>query len=190
MLRLTRLARDQTRQPMKSFKYGYQPDPRKIAPRRSISRRELFPKVVRPPSREVPDVAAFLTAADNNKYNPVGEHAGSFESWHELFHATTKQMKDKGIPIRAIKTIVTQRDIYNNGDAMDKFNATGMQEYYGQFPHKGYTYKIPDLPDRYRPHQLGEEQRSTPDVGRLAVMPEWAVAEEARLAEKRGAVQQ
>uniref|UniRef100_A0A7S1M2Y0 Protein FYV4, mitochondrial n=1 Tax=Neobodo designis TaxID=312471 RepID=A0A7S1M2Y0_NEODS len=183
MLRRSLCRRDQTRQPMKSFQYGYQPDPRKLAPMRSISTEELHPKVHRPPTRAVPDQATFLQALDVNKRFPIADHAGSFETWEELNDPPQQTLADRGVPNRVINHVRNRMELYKNGLMPNAYDRKEEQSYWDTFGNTQHRV-VPELPEKYRPHQLGEEQRGTPDFGRLSKQPEWALAEEKRLAEK------
>jgi hypothetical protein len=184
MLRQTLLRADKTRRPMKAYRYGYQPDPRKLAPRRSMHQKELFPDVVRPPTKAIPTVAAFCETLDVNRYLPMAEHAAAFSDWNQLMNPKRQALIDKGVPAKAIRRINNAIDDYKNGVPMDLEDAKPAQAYWAQFPLKGHALKIPDLPEKYRPHQLGEEQRAAKNYTQLNQMPQWARDEEARLAGK------
>jgi hypothetical protein len=186
MLRRTLVSRDSTRQSMKSMQYGYQPDPRKLAPVRNVLQREIFPRVARPTTRAVPDQATFLQAIDVNKYHPVADHAGAFESWEELMFVNRKVLTDRGVPYKTVRLIRDEVDLYKNGVMPNVYDRKESQTFWSQFGNTQHRV-LPKLPEKYRPHQLGEEQRPVPDIPALSRQPDWAVAEEKRLAEKRSA---
>ncbi len=184
----TRVLRDKTKRPHKMIKYGYVPDPRKLAPIDGVSRLELFPWVIRPPSRTVPDVGTFLDKCDIHEGRPTSEFKQVFESWDDLMSVGTRSMKARGIPMRTARFITRSMDQYVTGINPQRFDAKGERQYWRQFAttHKtfGSHIRIPDLPDRYRPHQLGTDVQPAPDYQALNRLPAWAVEEEKRLKSK------
>lgn len=177
---------DSSRNPHKQYKYGYQPDPRKLAPMRTIHQKELFPTVIRPPTAALPDHTAFLQAWDIDRQTPLSEHAALFEDWQDMQTMKVSTMVDKGMSRKHANKLRKYRNAFNiAGVWPDWQDRKETQNYYKQF-HKGdkpanaQVYD-PVLPEKYRPHQLGEEQRALPNHAALNRHPEWSKLEEARL---------
>lgn len=186
MLRACIRRLDQSRTPLKVHRYGYQPDPRKLLPNAEKTQRELFPKLTRPPCKAVPDVAAFLDAVDVDKYYPLSEYAGQFESWQEMMNPSTPKLLAEGVPRKHTRRLRDFGDAYTQGKLPDRFKRHEEQTFWAQQDRKGNKQiRIQPLPEKYRPHQLGEESRPLPDYAAMNRMPEWAAKEEERLAAKR-----
>jgi hypothetical protein len=187
MLRLTQRALDHTKQPHKVYKYGYVTDPRKFVPIERVGQKELFPRVVRPPCAHVPDFEAFLDKCDVEARYPVSEMKASFSSWDDLMNGR-KTAKSRGVPYKAMTYLRMQADLYRNGVLPQRFDRKAEQKYWKQFDRKDKTQsRIPHMPEKYRPHQLGVDERPLPDYAAMNRMPEWAQKEEARLADKKAA---
>lgn len=86
------------------------------------------------------------------------------------------------------KTIRSAVNAFSNGTPPEEFDTKEEWLYYKQFKTVDYSYRvIPELPEKYRPHQNGIDQAPVPDYTQINAMPQWAVEEEKRLAEKRKA---
>lgn len=157
---------------------------------RVINQKELFPVVNRPPMARLPDAAAFLTAVDICRNSPLSEHSAAFPTWNSLHRMSIKTMTDKGIPIKHAYKIRKFRNMFNHAGIFPDFqDKKEHQAYFRQFapPDKPSSarYYDPALPEKYRPHQLGEEQRALPVYSYLNQHPAWAKAEDERLAAKK-----
>ena len=184
MLRLTLLLLDKTKAPSKVYKYGYQPDPRKFAPSQFLRHEELFPRIVRPPTASVPDTDTFLERCDIHADVPTADFKASFKSWDELMQSRTREnRKVRGMSRKLSTWLAECMDDFRNGRPPEYFDSKAEDKYFKQFHSKFNKQKrrIPELPEKYRPHQLGEESRPLPNYRELNRMPDWAIAEENRL---------
>lgn len=183
MLRRSLSQLDKTRMPTKVYKYGYQPDPRKFVPIEFVRHDELFPRVVRPPCSIVPDAETFLEKCDIHDSVPMADFKSSFASWDELMMSRPKQnQKTRGMSRKLVTWLSECTDDYRNGRPPQYFDAKAERKYFKQFKNKDLQQRrIPELPEKYRPHQLGEDAKPLPNYRALNAMPDWAVAEEDRL---------
>lgn len=192
MLRRSHFLLDKTHNPTKVYKHGYVPDPRKFAAVEIPNYHELFPRITRPPCKAVPDTDTFLEKTDIDERVPMADFKSSFQSWDELMTSRPKQnQKVRGMSKKATMWLSENIDNYRNGRLPDYFDNKNEQTYFKQFTLRkcNYLYRIPDLPEKYRPHQLGEEansaiHKSASKFREQNRMPEWAVKEEDRLIEK------
>ena len=187
MIRKTLRRLDQTRKPTKYYKYGYVQEPRKQLPYEQLSADDFLPTVIRPPMASlVPDVDTFLEKIDIHEKCPTGDFKGSFHSWNEFMTATLEDMMKMGMSRPTARWILKSRDFYNSGMPPIHYDRKEERKYWRQFDTKDNSHrKIPELPEKYRPHQLGEDQRPVPDYEAINAMPEWAQKEEIRLNEGR-----
>ena len=190
MLRRCLRALDTTRREPKVYKYGYIQDPRKMAPYEAFHPDELTPAVIRPPMASLcPTTDAFLDRIDVSDKYPVGDFKSSFGSWDELMTATHSDMVKMGMSKATAYKVVKARAAYANGRPPLQFDKRAEKKYFAQFKANnkdGSHRKIPDLPEKYRPHQQGQDQRPTPDYVATNAVPEWAQKEDARLAAAGG----
>lgn len=184
-MRQTLRALDQTTGPHKAYKYTYMPDPRKLAPIESIQRTEILPIVIRPPTAYVPNHEAFLEKADIHRLAPTSDFKGTFRDWADLMTCSKRELRTRGVPRLTRKAIRSAVLAFQNGNPPERFDTKEEWLYYKQFKTKDYSYRvIPELPEKYRPHQNGIDQAPVPDYNEINQMPEWAIAEEKRLASK------
>eukprot|EP00758_Cryptobia_borreli_P004729 Tbor_TRINITY_DN4549_c0_g1::TRINITY_DN4549_c0_g1_i1::g.15897::m.15897 len=181
MLKRTTPFRDSTKAPHKYYKYGFQLDPRKYAPMETSPRNEVSLFAIRPPNRFVPDHETFLERAD---YKGVGleDYKGTFTGWKDMMTCTAVEMRRRGIPYEAVLLLKKNINRFNKGGLPDSFNCKEERLYWKQFKTKDNTYRmLPELPEKYRPHQTGVETPTLPDFRAINAMPEWAQKEEHRL---------
>jgi hypothetical protein len=171
----------------KAYKYGYQPDPRKFAPISRFSQKELFPSVVRPPCALAPTAGDFLERCDVHEGYPTADFKGNFDSWESLMTSSrARNIKVLGMPRNTAIYISECIDEYRNGKPPMYFDAKAERAYWKQFKRKdGAHVRVPELPEKYRPHQLGVEQRPGVDHESVNRMPSWAEKEEERLAQQQ-----
>eukprot|EP00796_Vickermania_ingenoplastis_P004172 gene4172-3013_t len=132
MLRSSFKRLDQTHGPHKAYKYTYMPDPRKLSPIETTQRTEVLPIAIRPPTAYVPNHEAFLEKADVHRLMPTSEFKSTFRDWNDLM------------------TLLA----FQNGNPPERFDTKEEWLYYKQFKTKDYSYRvIPELPEKYRPHQ-------------------------------------
>lgn len=184
-MRCCRLVLDSTKAPHKYYKYGYTLDPRKLAPFEKLHDTEAFPNYIRPPNKFVPDVQTFMDKSDFHEAN-LTDFTNTFSSWNDMMTATESTMRQRGMTKWAAKALRKSILRYQQGFLPDRFKVKGERAYYKQFKaNKDLQYRVvPDLPDKYRPHQQGIEQPPLPDYGRINAQPEWAAKEMERLALK------
>ena len=192
MLRRSLSLLDKTHNPTKVYRHGYVPDPRKFAAVEIPNYEELFPRTIRPPCKAVPDTDTFLDKTDIDERVPMSDFKSGFQSWEELMSSRVHQnVKVRGMSKKAALWLNENLDNYRNGKLPDYYDNKDEQKYFKQFTDRkcNYLYRIPDLPEKYRPHQLGEESnsglhKSAAKYREQNKMPEWAVKEEERLIEK------
>jgi hypothetical protein len=183
MFRLTARTLDKTRAPTKVYKYGYQPDPRKFAPVEIPRYEELFPRVMRPPCAAAPDTDTFLEKIDIHEVVPMADFKTAFSSWDELMKSRPSQnRKVRGMSEGTARWLAECVDDYRNGRPPQHFDIKDEDKYFKQFklPDRSRR-RIPELPEKYRPHQLGQEVRPQLNHKEANRQPEWAVKEEERL---------
>ncbi len=188
MLRRSLARLDKTSARVKTYKYGYQPDPRKFAPMEFVRHEELFPRVTRPPCSLVPDVETFLERGDIHEGVPMADFKSAFASWDELMESRPKKNeKTRGMSFKSALWLSEMIDDYRNGRPPEYFDAKEEWKYFKQFKHPyprdKQKRRIPELPEKYRPHQLGEDAKPLPNYRELNRLPQWAVEEEKRLEE-------
>ena len=174
-MRPTSLFFDKTKASHKYYKYGYQPDPRKFYPADRISKTELFPTIVRPPCSRVRTTDEFLEKIDYHIKYPASEFKTAFSSWNDLMTATDQNMMKRGIPPKVARFIQKHVGYFTNGLVPLRFDAKGEQRYWKQFKTiNGAHVRWPELPDKYRPHQLGEDVPRQPNYAEMNRLPDWA----------------
>eukprot|EP00760_Papus_ankaliazontas_P006076 PhM_4_TR12881/c0_g1_i1/m.36463 len=183
----TSVRHSQQYNPTKIYRYSYMPDPRKFAPIEKVAESELFPMPLRPPHAEVPTVEAFLERITVRKGMNCAEHASSFESWEHLMTASRQDMHALGIPGNVAVHIMNWQRWYRMGYVPARHNKESEQDYWSQYKRTipGSKQRYQEVPENYRPHQQGIATRPVKDLTAANVMPDWAVEEEKRLAEKR-----
>lgn len=186
MLRFTRCALDSTKAPHKYYKYGYTVDPRKLAPFERLHTTEFKPKYIRPPNKFVPDVATFMDKADHHEAN-VADFSSTFKSWNDMMTSSAGSMKQRGMTHWSVKSLRTAIISYREGYLPDRFKVKNELQWYKQFKRTNKDNQkriVPELPEKYRPHQQGMEQPGLPDYSKINQQPEWAAKELERLAAK------
>ncbi|CCW66165.1 unnamed protein product [Phytomonas sp. Hart1] len=184
-MRSTRLFLDNTYGPHKSYKYTYMPDPRKLAPIESTHRNEVLPIAIRPPTSYVPNHNVFLEKCDIHRLKPTSEFKSTFKDWNDLMTCNKRQLRVRGVPTLTRKAIRSAVLAFQNGTPPERFDTKEEWLYYRQFKTKDFSYRvIPELPEKYRPHQNGIDQAPVPDYDKINQLPQWAINEEKRLAEK------
>ncbi|ESS66466.1 hypothetical protein C3747_60g153 [Trypanosoma cruzi] len=177
---------DQTCGPHKSYKYTYMPDPRKLAPIETTSRSEILPLVIRPPTSYVPNHETFLEKVDIHRLKPTSDFKATFKDWNDLMSCGKRQLRVRGIPRMTRIAIRNAVHAFQNGNPPEYFDTKEEWLYYKQFKTIDFSYRvIPELPEKYRPHQNGIDQAPLPDYREINKMPEWARKEEERLKEKK-----
>ncbi|CBH16263.1 hypothetical protein, conserved [Trypanosoma brucei gambiense DAL972] len=185
MLKRTLTVLDQTYGPHKSYKYTYMPDPRKLAPIETTQRSEIVPQSIRPPTSYVPNHETFLERADIHRLRPTSDFKASFKDWNDLFTCDKRQLRVRGIPRMSRDAIRTAVQAFQNGNPPERFDTKEEWLYYKQFKTVDYSYRvIPELPEKYRPHQSGIDQAPLPDYREINKMPQWAECEERRQSKK------
>lgn len=175
LIRCSRRLLDKTRAPHKHYKYGYIPDPRKLMPMETISDEELMPSMIRPPCTFVPNSDTFLDKLDVSELRPASDFKSSFSSWNDLMTASVETMMARGIPSKTAKLIRSGVIRYNCGVLPELVDRKAERQYWRQFDNKDHAQRvIPELPEKYRPHQLGEDSRQLPNFDDLNLMPPWA----------------
>ncbi|CAJ1033365.1 putative IGR protein motif containing protein [Leishmania utingensis] len=187
-MRYTTRILDQTTGPHKAYKYTYMPDPRKLAPIETSMRSEVLPVVIRPPTSYVPNHEVFLEKVDVHRLAPTSDFKATFKDWNDLMTCSKRELRTRGVPLLTRRAIRAAVLAFQNGNPPERFDTKEEWLYYKQFKTKDYSYRIvPELPEKYRPHQNGIDQAPVPNYNEINQMPEWAVKEEKRLAEKSGA---
>jgi hypothetical protein len=131
----------------------------------------------------VPSVDVFLERTDIHRLAPTSDFKSSFADWNDLMTSDCKALKQKGVPRFTRKAIRTAVQAFHNGSPPERFNTKEEWLFFKQFKMKDFSYrKVPELPEKYRPHQNGIDQPPLPDYVKINKMPEWAVKEEARIA--------
>lgn len=175
MLRAALRRLDKTKAPHKHYKYGYIPDPRKLMPMETIASEELEPTLIRPPNSFVPNTDRFLERLDVNDLRPAADFKSSFTSWTDLMTASVDTMVARGIPRKTAKLIHGGVRRFHCGVMPDQCDRKPERVFWRQFDSKDHAHRIiPELPEKYRPHQLGEESRAIPNFDELNLMPAWA----------------
>ena len=187
MLRRSAWVLDKTKAPTKVYKYGYQPDPRKFAPMERVRTEELFPRVVRPPCAATPDVDTFLDKCDIHETVPLSDFKATFAGWDELMLSRVGENKKvRGLSPKQAQWLAECLDDYRNGRPPGYFDKKAENTYFRQFSVSktsgGKKFRVPELPEKYRPHQTGEDSRPLRNYQELNRMPDWAIKEEERLA--------
>ena len=176
---------DQTGAPHKQYKYTYQPDPRKLAPIEKTAKQELAPQVIRPPNAFTPNHEVFLEKCDIHRLRPTAEFKSLFKDWQDLMTCSYHAMRKRGIPKSTRSAIVTARRSFMNGNPPERHDTKQEYLFYKQFKTIDFSHRvIPELPEKYRPHQNGIDQAPIPDYKAINFMPEWATKEAERLAAK------
>lgn len=184
-LRRSFILLDNTHRPHKLYRYSYVPDPRKFAPIERTAAAELFPQVVPPPTKYVPDTDTFLERCDIEASKPTADFKSVFQSWNELMTMSVLQMKLNGIPRATRNAISMAVHRFKKGVPPEEFDRKTEAQYWRQFKNKdGMRRIIPELPEKYRPHQHGIDSPPIPEYDKINEMPEWAKNEEARLASR------
>jgi hypothetical protein len=176
---------DQTGAPHKQYKYSYIPDPRKMAPIEKTARLELAPQVIRPPNAFTPNHEVFLEKCDIHRLKPTAEFKGAFKDWQDLMTCSYHTMRHRGIPQNTRIAIVRARRAFLNGKPPEHHDTKQEYAFYKQFKTQDFSHRvIPELPEKYRPHQSGVDQAPIPDYKAINNMPEWALKEVDRLNQK------
>lgn len=186
MLRYSFRILDQTCGPHKAYKYTYMPDPRKLAPIETTQRCEILPIAIRPPTSYVPNHEVFLEKTDIHRLKPTSEFKSSFRDWNDLMTCDKRQLRVRGVPSMTRRAIRSAVLAYQNGNPPEHYDTKEEWLYYKQFKTKDYSYRIiPELPEKYRPHQNGIDQAPVPDYDQINKLPEWARKEEEKLQSKK-----
>lgn len=173
---------DNTKAPHKAYKYSFIPDPRKLAPIESSHARELSPCFIRPPTKYVPDKDTFLEKCDTHLSLPTADFKSSFSDWNDLMTTTYKKLKVAGVPKNTAKAILRDVRRFQNGIPPERFDTKEEWQFWRQFKTGDHTYRrVPELPEKYRPHQMGQDSQPIPNYSKINEMPEWAAKEEERL---------
>ena len=176
---------DKTKHPHKVYQYTFMPDPRKLAPIETVAPEEIEPKVIRPPHSWVPDVETFLDRIDVDELRPASDYKSSFTGWNDLMTASVAEMMSRGIPSKTAKWIDGWVRRYHKGELPMDHKRQAERQYWRQFNNKDNgQFRVPELPEKYRPHQMGEESQPIPNYSEINEMPEWAAKEEERLKAK------
>lgn len=185
MLRASRRCLDQTTGPHKAYKYTYMPDPRKLAPIETMQRSEVLPIMIRPPTSYVPNHEVFLEKTDIHRLRPTSDFKATFKDWNDLMTCSKRELRVRGVPRSTRQAIRSAVLAFQNGNPPEMFDTKEEWLYYKQFKTGDYSYRvIPELPEKYRPHQNGIDQAPVPNYAAINEMPQWAVEEEKRLAAK------
>ena len=173
---------DQTKAPHKQYKYSYVPDPRKLSPMETVHDNELNPSTVRPPTKSIPNHVVFLEKCDVNNTFPTSDFKDTFKDWTDLMTMDKKTMVKNGIPANTAMVILKNVHRFKCGYMPELYDLKEEQQFWKQFKTIDNSQRrIPELPEKYRPHQHGVEQPPLPDYGQINVMPEWAQKEAERL---------
>lgn len=182
MLRRCRVFLDQSVGPHKSYKYTFVPDPRKLAPIENMSRREIRPFAVRPPTSYVPTHEVFLEKIDIDRRAPTSDFKATFKDWNDLMLCGRRTLRKRGVPRQTRDAIRENVQAWHNGTPPERFDSKAEVLFYKQFKLGDNSRRIiPELPEKYRPHMQGIDSAPNPDYRYLNQMPEWAVKEEERL---------
>lgn len=187
MLRRSTNFFDKTKAPTKIYKHGFMPDPRKFAAMEIPRYSEMFPRTVRPPCSIVPDTDTFLDKTDISEFVPMADFKSAFETWDDLMLSRPqKNRKVRGLSITTSKWLAESIDDYRNGRPPQYYDLKEEAKYFKQFKNGCRAqYRIPELPEKYRPHQLGEDNtnlhKSSAAYREQNKMPAWAIKEEERL---------
>ncbi len=157
-------------------------------PMETMAEDEVRPSMIRPPGACCPDVATFLRKIQTDEVRPASDFASVFSSWNDLMTCPMNELLARGIPSKTAALIRDWRNRYNNGELPEYYDLTAERQYWRSFKPLLVLdrMRVPELPEKYRPHQLGEDSRAVPDYAAINVMPPWAVKEEERLKEKLG----
>ena len=179
MLHRTLVVVDKTKAPHKYYKYGYQPDPRKLMPIASMNPVESKPVFIRPPHSHVPDVEAFLDKIEVSPSIPTRDFATSFDNWADLMTTSVDEMMSRGIPRKSSMYIDYKRRHYNEGNLPEEYKRHDEIQYWRQFnTEDGSQKRMISLPEKYRPHQLGEDNIAIPNYVEINQHPAWATKKE------------
>ena len=173
-----------SRNAFKIYRYSYIPDPRKFAPIEATADEELFPRPLRPPHAEVPDVATFLQRISTRRTLRCMEYASVFRDWEHLMTITWKEMRMQGIPNNVRMHILNWQERYRRGDLPMDVDSSASDEFWEPYyarGEKGNQTLFPEMPENYRPHQQGIASRPIKDLQEANKKPEWAIKEETRL---------
>lgn len=163
------------------------PDPRKLAPIETTSRAEVLPRAIRPPNSYVPTHEVFLEKLDIHRLAPTSDFKGSFTGWSDLMSCGKREMRKRGVPKRTRFAIISGVNAWHNGNPPERFDSKAEWLHYKQYKTVDHSYRvIPEMPEKYRPHQNGIDAPPLPDYRAINRMPEWAAKEEERLKEKLG----
>ena len=179
--------RFKSRNAFKIYRYSYIPDPRKFSPIEATADEELFPKPLRPPHADLPDVASFLQRISTRRTLRCIEYASVFRDWEHLMTISWKEMRMQGIPNAVRMHILNWQERYRRGDFPMEPDSSASDEFWEPYYSKGQKGSqtlFPEMPENYRPHQQGIVSRPVKDLLTANIQPEWAINEEDRLSSK------
>lgn len=144
----------------------------------------MLPIAIRPPTSYVPNHEVFLERTDIHRLMPTSEFKSTFKDWNDLMTCDKRQLRVRGVPSMTRRMIRSSVLAYQNGNPPERYDTKEEWLFYKQFKTKDYSYRvIPELPEKYRPHQNGIDQAPVPDYEAINKVPAWAVKEEDRLKE-------